>query len=195
MLNCIPRVEIKRQSSLTLLQSSGAKSNDSAIKFEWNCPVLRTFHVVRSDGILRREKAYISIGFSPELTKRKIMWKAVCSLSVLLRIPCKQQVTCRTLLLSVLWIFRGYSFSSLQKQELCARFWLNIIQCKTAIKIKLRKIWFERKEKFYENNSSVDPFQLVSCLPCKAILPLRSIMLSAKWSLNERPLLDWTNLP
>ena len=40
MLNCIPRVEIKRQSSLTLLQSSGAKSNDFAVKFEYNCPVL-----------------------------------------------------------------------------------------------------------------------------------------------------------
>ena len=112
-----------------------------------------------------------------------------------LRIACKEQVTCRTLLLSVFWIFRWYSFSSLQKQELCARFWLNINQCKTAIKSKLDKIWLEREEKFYENNSSVDPFQLVSRLPCKAIMPPRSIMLSAKLSLHERSLLDWTNLP
>ena len=34
MLDFIPRVEIKRESSIILLQSSGAKSNDSAIKFE-----------------------------------------------------------------------------------------------------------------------------------------------------------------
>ena len=107
MFDCIPRVEIKRESSIILLLSSGAKSNDSAIKFEWNCPVLnRTFHVVWSDGILRREKAYISIGFSPELTKWKIICTAVCSLSVLLRIPCKQQVRTLSLTFSILDISR-----------------------------------------------------------------------------------------
>ena len=34
MLDCIPRVEIKRESSIILLRSSEAKLNDSAIKFE-----------------------------------------------------------------------------------------------------------------------------------------------------------------
>ena len=40
MFDRIPRVEIKRRESSILLQSSGAKSNDFAIKFEYNCPVL-----------------------------------------------------------------------------------------------------------------------------------------------------------
>ena len=34
MFDCIPRVEMRRESSIILLLSSGAKSNDSAIKFE-----------------------------------------------------------------------------------------------------------------------------------------------------------------
>ena len=104
MFDCIPRVEIKRESSIILLLSSGEKSTDSAIKFEWNCPVLnRTFHVVWSDGILRREKAYISIGFSPEFSKLKTiaMWSEVPLL-----IPCKQQVKTLSLTFSILDISR-----------------------------------------------------------------------------------------
>ena len=81
MFDCIPIIEIKRESSIILLQWSRAKSNDSAIKFEWNCLVLnRTFYVVWSDGILGREKAYISIGFRPELKERTIIC-IVCSAS------------------------------------------------------------------------------------------------------------------
>ena len=34
MLDFIPRVEIKRESSIIMPQSSGAKSNDAAIKFD-----------------------------------------------------------------------------------------------------------------------------------------------------------------
>ena len=80
-----------------------------------------------------------------------------------------------------------------------------ILQCKTVIKTKLdveNLGWKEKK--FYENKSSVvNPFQLVLLLALQvndchvkliltSLFPDRSMMLNAKWSLNERALMHWT---
>ena len=81
MFDRIPRVEIKRRESSILLQSSGAKSNDFAIKFEYNSRYYKIELFMLCDQIepcLGKEKAYISIGFRPELSERKIIC-IVCS--------------------------------------------------------------------------------------------------------------------
>ena len=83
MFDCIPRVETESERVLLFCfnRAARAKSNDSAIKFEWNCPVLnRTCHVMWSDWILGREKAYISIGFSSWIERAKnyryVVWSS-----------------------------------------------------------------------------------------------------------------------
>lgn len=119
------RLYLQRTNSIILLTSSEANSNNSAIKFEQDCSVLRSIKSNLSYCVIQIEplgerKHTLQWVLAPELSERKTIVCCSASNTFVNRKFIYNTLTFKAP--SVGWISRAFS---LKKQELCAQLWLH----------------------------------------------------------------------